>query len=145
MAGEILPRHYIYGIIMFTLVIVGGLTLLGDFINESPEIAEDSKYTEFSEALDVQDDILATTEDMRSDIESYDATEFGVFGVLNALINSAWNTLKLLLNSLDFMASAITGGAIVFDIPTWIPTLIIALVTILVVFSIYSAIFQRDI
>jgi hypothetical protein len=124
---------------------MGGLTLLGDFVDDSPEVAQDSKYSAFKENLDVRKDINETSNSLQEKLTNIDSTEFGIFGVLNALINGAWNTLKLLINNLSFMTGAMASAVSIFGLPSWVSGTVIMLVTILIAFSIYSAIFQRDI
>jgi hypothetical protein len=68
----------------------------------------------------------------------------GVFGVLNSLIQSAWQILKLMFSSLAFMTTVWGGLYTIFGVPVWVGALIGSLAIILIGFTIYSAIFQKD-
>lgn len=141
--AETLPRHYIVGIVMFSFFIVGGVSMLGIMSDSSDTLTKGEKYSEFNESFNVLDDVDGTVGDMEESITDAD-TDFGVFGVLNALISSAWQTLKLLFSSLSFMDGVFFGLSNVFGVPGFIPGTIILVVTVILIFSIFSAIFQRQ-
>jgi len=143
--AEILPRHYIIGIILFTLFIVGGIAMIGEFRNDDPTFVDNDKYTSFNNTFNVYNNITEEVVDLKVGVENSTSTEFGALGVLSSLISTSWQTLKLIVKSLDFMDVAFTGMASFLGIPSWVGGLIILLVTTLLVFAIYSAIFQRDI
>lgn len=142
--GEVLIRHYLIGIIVFTLVIVGGVSMIGIFRESNPSFGDTDKYTQFNRTFNKMDDITTQVNNLENTIEN-EEPEWGVFGVLNALISSGWNTLKLMFNSLDFMDDAFEGVSSFFGVPAWIPALVSLIVTIIIAFVIYSAIFQRDV
>jgi len=142
--AEILPRHYIIGIVMFTFMIVGGVSIFSIYGNSEPSFIQDEQFQDFNNSFNVVNDITKQVDDLEQSITEAD-TDFGLFGVLNALISSAWQALKLLFTSLSFMDGVFAGLTAVFGIPGWIPALIGVLVTVVLIFSIFSAIFQRDI
>jgi hypothetical protein len=141
--ADTLPRHYIIGIVMFGFLIVGGMSMLGIFAGTSDTFATGEKYTQFNNTFNVLDDVTDQVESMEESITEAD-TDFGIFGVLNALISSAWQTLKLLFSSLSFMDGVFFGLSSVFGVPGFIPGTIILLVTVILIFAIFSAIFQRE-
>ncbi len=142
--AEILPRHYIIGIVMFTFMIVGGVSIFSIYGNSEPSFIQDEQFQDFNNSFNVVNDITKQVDDLEESITEAD-TDFGLFGVLNALISSAWQALKLLFTSLSFMDGVFLGLTSVFGIPGWIPALVGVLVTVILIFSIFSAIFQRDI
>ena len=142
--ADVLPRHYITGIIIFTLFIIGGIAIIGELTHEDAGFVDDEKFSSFNDTFNVYDDITTEVGDLRSDIEDAD-TDFGLFGVLNSLISSSWQSLKLLISSFGFMDAVFNGLESFVGIPGWVGGLLILLVTVLLAFAIYSAIFQRDI
>ena len=142
--AEILPRHYIIGIVMFTFMIVGGVSIFSIYGNSEPSFIQNEQFQDFNNSFNVVNDITKQVDDLEESITEAD-TDFGLFGVLNALISSAWQALKLLFTSLSFMDGVFLGLTSVFGIPGWIPALVGVLVTVILIFSIFSAIFQRDI
>lgn len=131
------PKSYIIGIVIFCLFIVGGVSMLGSFGANTQQVQE------FNKTFDKMNDVQEVTSDLQGSIENAD-TDFGAFGVLNSLISSAWQSLKLLFTSLGFMNSAFMGMVTFFGVPAWIPALFIAIIIVIVAFAIFGAIFQRD-
>lgn len=142
--AEMLPRHYLIGIVIFTFFMIGGMSILSQYIAVDPDYGDADKIEQFNRTFNVLDNVNTEIGNLQDNVESA-STDFGTFGVLNSLISSAWNSLKLLLSSFSFMNSVFYGLNTFFGIPAWIPGLIILLITILIVFAIWSAIFQRDI
>jgi len=140
---EILPRNYIIGIVMFTFFIVAGMSMLGIFAGYDATFASEEKYTKFNESFNVLNDVSNEVEGLEDTITEAD-TDFGFFGVLNSLISSSWQALKLLFTSLSFMTNVYGGLTAIFGVPAWIPIIIGLVVTVIITFSIFSAIFQRD-
>jgi len=141
--SEILPRHYVYGIVIFTLFVVAGVTFVSTFADGGGSIDED-RLGSFNKTFNKMDSLSSTTADLRSGVEDAE-TDFGAFGVLNSLISGAWNTLRLLFSSLGFMDGVFSGLETEFGVPAFIGVLIGLLAVLLIAFAIYSAIFQRDI
>lgn len=142
--AEILPRHYIIGIVIFTLFIVGGISMISIFNDSDATFADDAKLEQFNESFNVLNNITDEVTDLEDSIVNAD-TDFGTYGVLNALISSAWQTLRLTFNSFRFMNNVFSGLSTFLGVPAWITGLIILIVTVMFAFAIYSAIFQRDI
>ncbi|RLA46951.1 MAG: hypothetical protein DRR04_05370 [Gammaproteobacteria bacterium] len=140
--AEATPRKYVYGIILFTLVVVSGISFMSIFGADNPAMLTD-KYGEFNESMNQLSSVTDQVGSLESGIRDA-STDFGAFGVLNALISSAWQTLKLLGSSLGFMSLAYSAMSSVFGVPAWIPGLIALLVISMIVFTIYSAIFQTE-
>lgn len=141
---EVLPRHYLIGILIFTLFIVGGVSIFSILEEGQTGFTDDDRYNRFNRSFNTLNDVTDSVGELENTVDDAD-TDFGTFGVLNSLINSAWQGLKLMLSSFTFMDDAFEGMEDVFGIPWWIPAIISLLVTVLILFAIYSAIFQRDI
>jgi len=145
--AEILPRHYIIGIIMFVFFILGVISLITEFDNADANFMDsndDDDFVKFNRTFNKLDDINESVNNIKDNVIDADVDE-GTFGVLNSLINSAWNTLKLLFNSLSFMNSVFEGLSEIFGIPSWVSTLLILLVVVVIAFAIYSALFQTQV
>ena len=137
------PSGYIVAIIIFTIIIVGGVSMIATFKDTDDSFVDEEKYSDFNKTFNKYQDIVDISNKTQENIENMEDADFGLFGVLNSLINQAWQFLRLLISSLSFMTSAFSGMTLMFGVPAWIPTMIIAIVTILLGFSIYSIIFQR--
>jgi len=145
--AEILIRHYIYGIILFTLLITAGVSLITDISTTEGNLLTGDELISFNNTFNKKADLEASVRSIETNINGT-TTGSGVltsFGVLGSLINSGWNALKLMFGSLSFMNSVFGGVANTFGIPVWLTTFIGLFVTILIGFGIFTVIFQREV
>jgi len=138
------PSTYIVGIIIFTLFMMAGITWLTGFVSYDNTYIDGEEFEQFNNTFNTYDDTVEQVGVIEDGITESD-TDFGAFGVLNSLISGAWQQLKLLFTSFKFMGDAITGLSTFFGVPTWMTVLAGLLITVIIAFSIWSAIFQRDI
>lgn len=141
--ADVLVRHYLIGVVIFCLIVVGGISMLGILNDKDPTYTSGSSYTQFNQSFNRLNDVTSTVTTLQTGITDA-STDFGAFGVLDALISTSWQSLKLFFTSLAIMNDAYNGLSAVFGVPAWIPLLAIALITILIVFTIYSAIFRTE-
>lgn len=143
--SEVLPRHYIIGIIIFTFFIIGGVSIMGMLAGEEDSaFAGDQQLRQFNETFNIQEDITREVGDLEASVSDPDLDP-GPFGMLNALISSAWTSLSLMFDSFSFMTSVFGGLSTMFGVPVWIPALIGLIIVVLLVFAIFGAIFQSKI
>lgn len=107
-------------------------------------INNDAQVQEFNESFNKITDLQVKANEIRSTITN-SSTDFGAFGVLNALISSAWNGLGYIYDIFDITDTLFTDMAQFFGVPVWIPTTLIIIALISICFAIWSAIFQREI
>ena len=137
------PRSYVYGIIMFTLIVVGGMSIYTRFAAFSPSMVADDKYVSFNESFNKFSALNQSVSGIENSI-TQSSPEQGLFGVLNGLVSTAWNGLKMIFSSFSFMSDAGRGLNAVFGIPMWIPNLLLLSVVVMLAFTIWSAIFQSE-
>ena len=137
------PRSYIYGMLIFMFIIVGGVSLLSEFRSADPSFDNSSKTREFNDTFNKLDSISGEINSMQNNIENAQS-DYGAFGVLNSLISSSWSGIKLIGSSLSFMDGAFNGMNKVFGVPTWISSIIILFVSVTLIFAIYRMIFQSE-
>jgi len=140
--SDILPRHYITGIIVFTFIIVGGVSMLSLMEGGNNNFINDPQFTQFNSTFNVQEDITTSVNNLEASVTGADLDP-GPFGMLNALISSSWTSLRLMFSSYSFMGNVLFGLSI-FGIPAWIPTLIGLMITVILAFAIFGAVFQRN-
>jgi hypothetical protein len=136
-----LPRNFVIGMLVFCVFIVGGIYLVGNFG------VSGTKTQEFNATFEKVNDLTSQTESIKASITNSTSSDFGAFGVLNGLINSAWTSLKIVFTTQELAGTVITDSATFLGLPKEaliIGTLITAIIIIFVSFSIWSAIFQRD-
>jgi hypothetical protein len=104
----------------------------------------DEQITSFNKSMNKESQIYVLKNDMQSKINQSQATP-GVFGELNSLIGTVWNTFKNIYTSVAFTTDTISDTPkFIPGLPLWIPALIIAIIIVTIAFIIFSAIFQRD-
>lgn len=141
--SEVRPSNYIMGIVIFTLVVACGVGMISEFRAKKPTFVDDTKFEEFNNTFNVMEEANTQVDSYQTNIESSEDVDFGVFGVLNALIRNSWQVLRNIFGGFSFMDSLFTNAGKMFGIPTWVATSIISLITIMFAFAIFSAIFQR--
>lgn len=149
---KMLPRDFLYGIIIFTILSgsIVGIMLeaskgsLGDTGN--PDLISESEVYGFNETFNVREEVIASTDELRDDISKLRIENpAGLITLSLALINTAWDMIILVIASLNLVNGAIEGLSTYLGVPFWIPVLIIAMIIILFVFSILSMVFGKDI
>lgn len=145
--AEILPRHLMYGFVFFTIFILGGLAVINLIDDDTSFISSSDDVTlqVFNNTFNAQDDLELTTQSMKTTIEGSRA-EQTIFGVLGSLIKISWETIKYLGTTLGFMSAIFTGMSAMFPfIPPWLTGLLGISLIIVIVFAIFTVIFQREI
>lgn len=143
--AEVLPRHYVFGMIAFAFLIMAGATLIAEF-NQGEQMASSEDIQRFNNSFNKIEEVQDLTGGLQQSIENADTEgNWGIFGVLNSLIASAWQTLKTFFASIGFMNAVFTALPAYFPgFPSWIPALVISIIASMIVFAIFSLIFQRD-
>lgn len=133
------PSSFLIGIVIFTLITMSGVAMVSILMSGNPAMAN-GDVEQFNETFNVYGDITNLTDTLQDNLEDSTSDDTG----LTALISGTWQTLRLLGSSLSFMNNAIQGMSAMFYVPGWVTVLIIAVVTIMLVFAIWGAVFQRD-
>jgi hypothetical protein len=142
--GEILPRHYILGIFMFLFLLVGGVSMISQFRASDTSFGDGDDFEQFNKTFNVLDTATLKVDTLKNNTADLDSTP-GLLGMLNTLYISGWNTLTLLFSSFSFMTVAFNGLGTFFGVPGWASSIIVSVVTIIILFAVLSAIFQREI
>lgn len=144
---EITPRTIFVGVIVFTMFLVGGISLINMFDTEYADFADSDQLKEF-QTFNRTSDLIETTntfnESITSLTESLEEENpfFKTFGIVGALFQGAWGVIGGLGDSLSFMLRAITGLNM-FGVPSWFIGLSVLLIFSIILFTIFSVIFNR--
>ena len=147
---EIIPRHYLFAFIAFTVIILGGINLLSiaaenddDFFTAN----ESADFEVFNRTFNQYSKLETEVTDLKGEIgDPSSGSLVEKFGVFNSLIQTSWNALKLLFTSFDFITGLILAAPVFFPgLPAWVGVLAVLAVTIMITFAILSVIFQREI
>lgn len=135
---------YIIGIAIFTFFIASGMYMMMELKASDSTFADDPEFDSFNSTFNQYDDLNTQVDEIETGIVDAEPN-WGVFGALNALVETGWQTLKTLFASFSFMNTVFNGLTTIFGVPAYIPGLIIMIVTVVIAFAIFGAIFQRDI
>jgi len=134
---------YIIGIVIFTLVMVGGISLIGMMGDANPSMVAGDKYIEFNATANQLDKV---TTSINSIGDSLDVDpENSAVGWLSALAGASWKTLSSIPTLFTFMITAYGNICDFLGIPGWIPALLSGVIIIIIIFAIIGAILQHDI
>lgn len=140
MAEDITPRHLLYGVIITMLVILSGITMFSS-LDENGSFSEDSRFEGFNSSMNQYEDVINSTDTLRSNIEDSEE-DVDRFGMLNSLIQTSWQSLKLIFSSFSVINTILTTIAATIGIPSWAVALLFGIIIVIIAFTIWGAIFQ---
>lgn len=141
--GTLKPSTYILAIIVFSFMILGGVSLMGELRKSDATFMTGDNMDRFNDTFNVYNDLSGSIDTLQSSVTS-SQNDWGVLGVLNALIGGAWNGLVMLFRSMAFM-NYVFAGLGLFGVPSWVGGLMSLAVVVIIVFAIWSAIFRSEI
>ena len=131
---------YIFGIIIFMFIVVGGLAFISGLGQTNPSMVQDPKFSEFNDSFNKMELVETKVSEIETNVNSTTPGD----NPLNNLITGAWQTLRLIGTSFGFMDDVFRATSTMFGIPVWISRTITMLITVLIAFVIYGLIFQRN-
>lgn len=150
--AEILPRHFYFAAILFTIVIVGVVYILNDIQAGDPgdpstsaTLMSDTDLHTFNNTFNKQQNLTNNIESLQSNMQhlSVDNLQSAITLPI-ALIQTAWGMVKFVFSSFSFMNSAIEGLSGYIGIPPIITTLTILIIVSIFVFSALSVALGKD-
>jgi len=142
-ANPLKPSTYILAIIIFTFFILGGVSMMAELRQSDSTFMADENSRAFNNTFNVYTSLDTSVTGLQSSVEDA-GNDWGIFGVVNALIGSAWNALRLLFSSLSFM-NVVFVGLGMFGVPSWVGGLAGLTIIVIIAFAIYSSIFNSEI
>jgi len=138
------PSTYIAAIVIFTFFIIGGVAIFSEMNSIDGDYINKSMLEEFNTTFEKYDKVIAQSDTLKAAVSS-NTDSITKFGVLDGLINVAWSSIRLVFTSFGFFNDVLEGLSTFFGVPTWIVSLATALIVILLVFAVFSAIFQKEV
>ena len=146
--NEITPRDFLIGSIIFMLIIVGGINIVSSMNNEySGFISNDNlkKFKSLNKTSDLDNQITKFNSTLETIESASDQNNpiFASFGFLGGLVQGVWAVFSNMVESFSFLTSLFGELDDLFGIPQWIISLITSLIVGILIFGIYSLIFNR--
>lgn len=133
-------QSYITGVILAIIVITGGLLILNDFRSNDTSIDPTNTVNSFNRTLNKANEVNISVSGMSNSIQEASTTNTGVLGWLNALVGSIFDGLKAIFSSFSFVNVAAEETGKELGIPAILTSLALLIITIIIVFAIWSAI-----
>jgi len=145
--GETSPSTYIMAFIMFTFMVVGGLSYLHGFSSVDSSFTDNQQFANFNDTFNNFDALEKQVGVLQEGVVDGDESTTAVdefIGYVNLVTGSGWTAIKTVLTSFGFITTTFLGLHLIFPgIPIWVAPIILLLLTVSIVFAIYSAAFQR--
>lgn len=145
--AETLMRHLLYGIIVGTIAIMGVMFMLSELVSDSgnPEFFSNDNLTSLNRTFNKFYELNQSVQNFESGIQnSRNETQWGVFGVINGIIQSTWSVITGLFTSLGFFKDMLGSLDEYLPIPSWVGGALILIVLVLVGFGIFTIVFQKE-
>ena len=135
-------QNYVIGIILFAVVITGGLTFMGYFYAADASIDPTSSLQNFSGAMNKSAEVAAGVGSIKASISSLTSTDSSLLDRLNGLVGTVTDGLRVIGDTFGFMDVAAEGGARVLGIPVVFVVLLSLVAVVIIGFAIWSAILK---
>lgn len=144
--GSVKISDYVIGIIVFTMIIVGGVSLFSIYGGYNSDMVDDPRFVEFNRSFNQYDNVVTEVSNLNASVSATDESSgfWGEFGVINSLIGHVWATMRLTIGSFGFMNTAFGGLSSVLGIPAQFVVLISLLVIAVIAYAIFTLIFKSD-
>lgn len=143
--GETLPSTYIFGVLGFILIIMGGMGIMSIIDDDDTSFAsDDPKFEKFNTSFNKYSEVNEKITELQTNIKSEEGSgNYEDFGVLSSLILKSWISISLLGDSFSFMNDVFNSVGTIFGVPGWIPAIFILFIGLVIVVGLLSAVFQR--
>jgi hypothetical protein len=131
-------KFYLIGIVLSVVIVTGGLYVLGAFYSSSPSLDPSGKINEFDLHFNATTNVTSGINGMSNSINTASTGSTGILGWLNAIIQSVFGGVKTLFTSFSFVGVMGNYVAYEFGIPPVMMGLILLIITIIIIFAIWS-------
>ena len=151
----ITPRDHFIGLAIFFMLAIGGFSVIslinkGDASVSSDQVitgfADETQLGAFNNTLKEADYLTSNVTALQSNLNNVKVnTGITIISFAGALINTAWGLIKLIISMFFFGNVMMSAIATTIGVPVWAIPLGISILGIILVFSIVSLIFGREI
>ena len=135
-------KGYLIGVIMFIVVITGGVIAFSSFTAYDSSIDSTNQIGAFNQTFNKAANITTSVTKIQQSVDRASTNGGGPLGWLNALVGSAYEGLTAISSSMRFVGIVADDTADFFNVPFILPliTLITLVITLIIAFGIWSAI-----
>lgn len=153
--GRLLLRDYFYAAIVFTLVSTGIIYMITTVTSQDnnmgddttvPDLMDSDKISNLNTSLATNGSVVRRVETLQSELKNLKVEDpLDALTLPAAFVKTSWSVVTLMMSSIGFMNVALESMSTYLGIPGWVPPLLIVLIGALLVFTIISLIFGKDI
>jgi hypothetical protein len=137
-------QSYVIGTIIIGVLITCGVVFIASFRSVDPTYGtSDANFDQFNRTFNKLDRAMNATKGLENTITNSE-NDYGPLGAVGSLFATGWNALKGIFSSFSFIGEILIGVSSFFGIPTFITGAIISIISIVIVFAIFSAIFSKE-
>lgn len=158
------PSNLLVAIIIGMVIIVGGITFISEmntltntttnqtYVRSELLTNDDGSKSTFSlfnntfnKVSNLSDTVNGTTTLAGKKATDNDDMKGTFWNFLDTVLNAVWSSISLIGTGFIFVYVMIGAGANLFGLPTWVGTLIVMFITIIVSFALLKVIFKVEI
>lgn len=143
--SETVPKDYIIGFIIFTLIITAGMTYMATYASDDADFIDNAELNSFNESFWRYNQLNTKVGELTNSTRTSDADSWETLGVLDTLIKTSWYALTTMFSGFDMITEALQALSTFFGVPSWAVGSVIMLIMVMFAFSIFAALFQRNI
>jgi hypothetical protein len=137
------PKYVLLGIAGMLFFILSGLYIFSN-VDKNGALANDPDYKIFNNSFQKLNEFQTGIEGIKAGVDTSESSSlFDKLGIIESLVQQAWNSLKLLITSFSFLGDIFSTTATLFGVPAFVVALATLSVTIVIVFGVLYIIFNR--
>lgn len=137
----------IKGIVVMLLVVSAVLIGMSGFYVDLQNTYGVVNKTESTAFMNATNRTLQLTKDLQTNLTQSPIAQIPILGVGYSFVVGGWKALMVSFSVIDITTSLVTDTATLstgVSIPTWFISILIGIITVVILFAIFSAITQRD-
>ena len=143
-----LLRHYIIGLIIFSMVITGSVALIFNFQAEDGDFINSSDIRQLNKSFNVISELETEIGTIQEGVEGSRVEDESIIGriisAMDMFIVSVWSGIKLMGTSVSFV-TIFTAIPKFLGVPVWVGASISLIIVTFIIFVIISLMFKKDI
>ena len=131
-------KFYIIGIVLSAVIVTGGILFMSGFITSNPTIDPTNKTSEFNTYFDSSSNVTSSVGKLKKNVNNIGECNLGLLCYLNSMIKMVLDSARAIFTSFGFVDVMANYAASFFGIPVIFINLALLILTLLVVFAIWS-------
>lgn len=142
--GFLTISSFIIAFMLFALIIASGMALISIYQSSDPAFMSSEDSQVFNSTFNKFDESISTSQEFQSSVSNSSIDPNANGGFLYGLMAGSWTTLKNIFSFTAFINSALYGISSFFNVPSWVVTMVLAIIGVSFVFAIWSGVYRWD-